>query len=118
LIVCDLFGKAHAETDEQEFFRALVENAALRLSISTASIICASVSAVDAYLSFGLAEAKALITEHRAAVWAIAEALMVHRTLDAEQIDTIIAAAPERARRIDWNGVLENAACFTAGLEN
>jgi hypothetical protein len=47
----------------------------------------------------------------------IAEALMVHRTLDAEQIDTIIAAAPERARRIDWNGVLENAACLTAGLE-
>jgi hypothetical protein len=66
---------------------------------------------------FGLVEAKALITEHRAAVWAIAEALMIHRTLDAEQIDTIIAAAPERARRIDWNGVLENAACFTAGLE-
>jgi hypothetical protein len=52
----------------------------------------------------GSSEAKPLITEHREAVLPIAEALMVHHTLDAEQIDTIIAAAPERARRIDWNG--------------
>jgi hypothetical protein len=37
--------------------------------------------------------------------------------LNSEQIDNIIAAAPERARRIEWDGVLENAACFTAGLE-
>jgi hypothetical protein len=29
--------------------------------------------------AFGLAEAKALIEQHRAAVWAIAEALMVER---------------------------------------
>jgi hypothetical protein len=50
--------------------------------------------------------------------FAIAEALMVHRTLDAAMIDTIIASAPERARRINWNGVLENAARFTAGLES
>jgi hypothetical protein len=41
--------------------------------------ICTSDSAVDAYLAFGLAEAKALIEQHRAAVWAIAEALMVER---------------------------------------
>jgi Cys-tRNA synthase (O-phospho-L-seryl-tRNA:Cys-tRNA synthase) len=43
--------------------------------------------------------------------------LVVHRTLDGLAIDTIIASAPERARRIEWNGVLENAARFTAGLE-
>jgi hypothetical protein len=81
-------------------------------------MICTSDAAIDAYLAFGLAEAKALIIEHRAAVWAIAEPLMVERTLNSEQIGTIIAVAPERARRIDWNGVLENAAEFTAGLEN
>jgi hypothetical protein len=32
-----------------------------------------------------------------------------YRTLDAEQIDTIIACAPERARRTDWAGVVESA---------
>jgi hypothetical protein len=35
---------------------------------------------------------------HRAAVLALAEALMIYRTLDASMIDTIIAAAPERAQ--------------------
>jgi hypothetical protein len=49
---------------------------------------------------------------------AIAEALMVERTLNSERIDIIIASAPERARRIEWNGVLENAAAFTAALES
>jgi hypothetical protein len=43
----------------------------------------------------------ALIIQHRAAVFAIANALMVHRTLDAAQIDEIIAAAPEHARHAD-----------------
>jgi hypothetical protein len=31
---------------------------------------------------------------------AIAEALMVHRTLNAEQIDNVISSAPEFARRV------------------
>jgi hypothetical protein len=52
-----------------------------------ASMVCTSDAAIDAYLAFGLAEAKALITEHRAAVWAIAEALMIRRTLGSAQID-------------------------------
>jgi hypothetical protein len=82
-----------------------------------ASMICTSEAAIDAYLAFGLAEAKALVTEHRAAVWAIAEALMIERTLNSDQIDTIIASAPERARRVDWAGVLENAAGFVSGLD-
>jgi hypothetical protein len=38
-----------------------------------------------------------------APVLAIAKALMIHGTLDAAVIDTIIAAAPERARRADWH---------------
>jgi hypothetical protein len=37
-----------------------------------------------------------------AAVLAIANALMVHRTLDAVMIHEIIASAPEQARRADW----------------
>jgi hypothetical protein len=52
--------------------------------------------------------------QHRAAVLAIAEALMIERTLNAERIDTIIAAAPERARRADWALVERNAAAFAA----
>jgi dienelactone hydrolase len=43
---------------------------------------------------------------------------MAHRTLDAAMIDTIIASAPERARRVDWAGVMENAADFAARLES
>ena len=65
-----------------------------------------------------LAEAKALITQHRAAVRAIADALMIYRTLDSAQIDNIIATAPERARRADWRDVLTRAAEFTAVSEN
>jgi hypothetical protein len=30
---------------------------------------------------------------------------MIERTLNSEQIDTIIASAPGLARRADWNGV-------------
>jgi hypothetical protein len=52
--------------------------------------------------------------QHRAAGLAIAEALMIERTLDSEQIKTIIASAPERARRADWTKVTD----FAAGLEN
>jgi hypothetical protein len=90
----------------------------VRHARATASLICTSESAIDHYLSFGLAEAKALIEQHRAAVLAIAEALMIERTLNAEQIDAIIAAAPERARRAAWIGVQKNAASFVARLEN
>ena len=82
-----------------------------------ASMVCTSDAAIDAYLAFGLAEAKALVEQHRAAVLAIAEALMLERTLNSEQIDAIIATAPALARRAEWARVLENAASFTAGLE-
>jgi hypothetical protein len=48
---------------------------------------------------FALTEAKALIIRHRDAVLAIANALMIHRTLDAVMIHRIVALAPERAQR-------------------
>ena len=43
---------------------------------------------------------------------------MIHRTLNAAMIDTIIAAAPERARRAEWAKVLDNAAGFAVSLES
>jgi hypothetical protein len=95
-----------------------VAHSDIRQSRALASLICTSESSIDAYLEFGLVQAKALILQHRAAVLAIAEALLIHRTLNSEQIDNIIATAPGRARQADWNAVLENAANFTAGLES
>lgn len=80
-----------------------------------ASIICTSEPSVEAFVQVGLEEAKSLILQHRVAVLAIASALMIERTLNAGRIDGIIAAAPERARRVDWKEVLENAAGFGAG---
>jgi hypothetical protein len=62
----------------------------------------------------GLAEAKASIIRHRAAVLAIANALMVHHRLDAVMIHEIIAGAPERVRPADWSLVERNAAAFVA----
>jgi hypothetical protein len=91
-----------------------VAHSDIRQARALASIICTSESAIDAYLKFGTEEAKSLILQHRAAVLAIAEALMIERTLNAERIDTIIAAAPERARRADWALVERNAAAFAA----
>jgi hypothetical protein len=57
--------------------------------------------------------------QHRAAKQAIANALMIHRTLDAVMIHKIIASAPEHARRAGWARVQQSAADFTAaGLES
>jgi hypothetical protein len=72
----------------------------------------------DGLGSHGLTEAKALIIRHRAAVLAIANALMIYHTLDAVMIHKIIASAPEYARRADWARVQQSAAEFAAhGLE-
>jgi hypothetical protein len=117
--VVDLCAGTAAETILHPECAPWVAHSDIREARKIASMICTSESAVDAYLAFGLAEAKALIEQHRAAVWAIAEALMVERTLNSEQIDTIIASAPVLARRAAWARVLENAATFTAiGLDN
>jgi hypothetical protein len=116
--VVDLCAGTAAETILHAACAPWIAHSDIREARKIASMICTSEAAIDAYLSFGLAEAKALIEQHRAAVLGIAEALMIHRTLDTEQIDTIIASAPERARRADWAGVLENAGAFITGLES
>jgi hypothetical protein len=50
--------------------------------------------------------------QHRAAVLAIAEALMVKKTLNSERIDAIIAAARERVRQVELAKVLKNSTGF------
>jgi hypothetical protein len=112
--VIDLCAGTAAETLLHPDDGPWIAHSDIRQARALASIICTSEAAIDAYLLFGLAEAKALILQHRAAVLAIAKALMTERTLNAEQIDAIIAAAPERARRADWVKVSESAAGFAA----
>jgi hypothetical protein len=101
-----------------------VAHSDIRQARKFASIICTSDASIEALLLLGLEEAKSLVHQHRAAVLAIADALMLHRTLDAAMIDTIIECAvaqkahdDERARRAGWRLVEQNAADFSAGLE-
>jgi hypothetical protein len=90
---------------------------------SLASIICNSKDSITAYLQFALVEAKALISKHRETVLALAHALMIERTVDAERIDSIIDAAAlakaiedERQRRITWKRIEQSAELFEATL--
>jgi hypothetical protein len=50
----------------------------------------------------------------RAAVLAIAEALVIEHTLNVEQIISSSPARPNAARRADWLRVLANATDFAA----
>jgi hypothetical protein len=110
--VIDLCAGTAAETLLHPDCEPWVAHSDIRQARALASLICSSESAIDAYLIFALAEAKALINQHRAAVLAIARALMIHRTLDAVIIHEIIALAPERARRADWARVQQSAAAL------
>jgi hypothetical protein len=55
-----------------------------------ASIFCRTTRSVDAFIAFARAEARALLIDHRAAVLALADALLHHRTIYAEQINNVI----------------------------
>lgn len=112
--VVDLCAGTAAETLLHPKDEAWIAHSDIRQARALASIICSS--AIDTYLLFGLAEAKALILRHRAAVLAIAQALLIARTLNCEQIDGIIASAPEQARRVEWRNVLKSAADFAASV--
>ena len=67
-------------------YRAEIAHSDTRQARALARLIRSSESAIDAYLTFGLAEAQALIIRHRAAVLAIANALIIHKTLNAVEI--------------------------------
>jgi hypothetical protein len=123
--VIDLCAGTAAETLLHPDYPPWVAHSDIRQARSLASIICTSENAIDAYLKFASEEAKALITTHRAAVLAIAEALMIHRTLDSTQIDNIIAQAMAREtmrieieRRTKWRQILANATERSAGQES
>ena len=58
-----------------------------------ARLICRSPASIDAYLEFARVEVVALLSDHRAVVLAVADALVKHRTINGEQIDGIIRGA-------------------------
>jgi hypothetical protein len=86
-----------------------------------AGIICCTPAAVDDFLAYARREATALIEAHRSAVQALADALVVKRTLGGVEIDAIIITAlarnelaTEKQRRTTWARVQESAAAFKA----
>jgi hypothetical protein len=87
-----LCGGTAAETLLHPDCEPWIAHSDIRQARALASLICSSKSAIDAYLMFALTEAKALIIRHRAAVLAIANALMIHKTLDAVEIHQVIAS--------------------------
>ena len=56
-------------------------------------LITRSPRSVDSYLDFCCAEARALLTNHRNILLALADALLKFRTMTGEQIDDVIRAA-------------------------
>jgi hypothetical protein len=65
----------------------------LEEAIAIAALICRSPSSIDAYLAFARAEVVALLTDHRAVVLAVADALVERRILIGTEIDGIIDTA-------------------------
>jgi hypothetical protein len=84
--ITDVCGGTAAETLLHPDCEPWVAHSDIWLARALASLICSSESAIDAYLMFGLAEAKALIIRHRDVVLAIANTLMIHRILGAVMI--------------------------------
>jgi hypothetical protein len=86
-----------------------------------ASVICASPLAVDSLLTYGEAEAEALIRDNHDIVAALTDALIAEGTLSGGEVDAIIVAgvarrslAAEHERRRVWAGVIANANSFQA----
>jgi hypothetical protein len=91
-------------------------------SRALASIICGSETSIDAFLDFALKEAISIIKRYRHIAEALADALILARTLNGGQIETIIhtsdgakVAAEERKRREAWRAVAKRDAA-NAGL--
>jgi hypothetical protein len=55
-----------------------------------AALIVRSPHSIESYIAFALAETRALLSDHRGVVLAVAEGLIQHRTLIGEEIDRII----------------------------
>jgi len=84
-----------------------------------AALICSSEESCSALIAACTAEARAILRRHEHVLMALVEALLEHRTLNAEQIDQVIARAAaakalseEHERRRSWQRTIEGAATF------
>jgi hypothetical protein len=57
------------------------------------NLLCSSLKSAAAFIEFAIIEAAEILAAHKSSVQAIADALVKHGTLDAEQIDHCIATA-------------------------
>lgn len=86
-----------------------------------ASLICTSPESIEAFIKFCMTESAALLRPREHIVRAMTAELLVRRTMNGDQVDTIImqavaakALADEHARRAAWRRTVENAASFVA----
>jgi hypothetical protein len=106
-LFCDQVPPVHAASD-------------IRDAMAEASWLCgASSRAINAFLDFGKIQAAEILSAHKGAVTAIAEALIEKKTLNAKQVDRCIAVgeaqdalATERLRRRQWSDVIAGAEAF------
>jgi hypothetical protein len=87
--------------------------------LALASLIASSSEAVEAFVDFCAVEAAAILRPLEYIIRALTAELLVRRTMNAEQIDAVIAAAVarealtiEQARRADMRRATESAARF------
>jgi hypothetical protein len=114
-----------AGTESERLFHTddppLQANHDLEEAKAFAAIFC-SLSSLSAFVEYARAEARAILSEHKHVVLALAHALVEHRTLEgSDRISQIIAdaissaaIANERQRQSDWQQTIENAARLKA----
>jgi len=116
---------AAGSASEQLFYPADEPLAAIddrRQARAFAGLVCFTPFAIDQFLIYVISEATALLSAHRGAVIAVAEALLEKRTMTGTEIDSVIAnalaledLAAERGRRAAWRKTLASADAFACG---
>lgn len=125
----DVYAQAHARVTElvagtagEEMFcpgAPLYAHSDELCARANASLVCSSRESIERFVDFARAEARSLLRRFDYVVRAIADELLIHRTLDGAEVDAIIAgtistkaAREEGERRAARNAALANAATF------
>ncbi len=88
-------------------------------AVGLASLVCKSAEAVEHFLGFAEQNARDLLFPYAPVIMSLSIVLRIKRTLDAVEIDDVIATtlarfelAAERARRRQWQNTVASAAAF------
>jgi hypothetical protein len=91
----------------------------IRKSVEYASLISSTPRSMELFLEFAKAEVFEILSKHRSAVQAIADALVEHGTLNGAEVDDLISQAvardaleAEKSRRLEWHEIERRAAAF------